>query len=203
MKRLTALITALALAVTLSAQNLSREEYLGRYQRLVARVGNAGVGVETLIGQWGEAWPDDVQMLLARFSYYYTKCQSARVIQLGQDRYLGREPLLPMKDSTGATKNFFEDTVFDDALYARAEEAVSRAINLAPLHLDYRLVKVTALTAYEKGSPDMALAELKSLADQHFREHPAWVYEGVEKIGDEEFKALMEHQEKITLDMLL
>ena len=144
------LLTLLLLSLTALpalAQPLSKEEYLGRWQRLTERVGVAGVGVETLIGQWAEAWPDDVQMLLARFSFYYNKSQSAKVIQLSQDRYLGRAPLLPMKDSTGAVRNYFEDTVFDDQLFGQAEEAISRAIALQPLRLDWRLVRITALTA--------------------------------------------------------
>lgn len=192
MKRWILILTALLGAVTAFSQPLSREEYLGRYQRLTGRVGVTGVGVETLIDQWAEAWPDDEQMLLARFSYYYNKSQTPKVIQLSQDRYLGREPLLPMKDSTGKVRNYFEDTVFDDDLFRKADESISRAISLKPLHLDYRLVRVTALTAYEKGSPDMALKELKALVDKHFKEHPEWVYEGMDKIGDEEFKALMQ-----------
>ena len=189
------LLTLLLLSLTALpalAQPLSKEEYLGRWQRLTERVGVAGVGVETLIGQWAEAWPDDVQMLLARFSFYYNKSQSAKVIQLSQERYLGRAPLLPMKDSTGAVRNYFEDTVFDDQLFGQAEEAISRAIALQPLRLDWRLVRITALTAYEKGSPDMALSELKELVDKHFQEHPAWIYEGLASVGDEEFKALMQ-----------
>ena len=163
------LLTLLLLSLTALpalAQPLSKAEYLGRWQRLTERVGVAGVGVETLIGQWAEAWPDDVQMLLARFSFYYNKSQSAKVIQLSQDRYLGRAPLLPMKDSTGAVRNYFEDTVFDDSLFGQAEEAISRAIALQPLRLDWRLVRITALTAYEKGSPDMALATAEYFATQ-------------------------------------
>ena len=192
MKKIYLVLLLCLTAFSAMAQPLSKEEYLGRYQRLVARVGAAGVGVETLIGQWAEAWPDDVQMLLARFSFFYNKSQTAKVIQLSQERYLGRAPLLPMKDSTGAVRNYFEDTVFDDELFGRADEAISRAISLEPLRLDRRLVRITALTAYEKGSPDMALSELKALVDKHFNEHLAWVYEGLQSVGDEEFKALMQ-----------
>ena len=193
MKRLFLTITALVLsAMTALSQTPSKEEYLSKYQRLTGRVGVSGVGVETLINQWGEAWPGDPQMSLARFSYYYDKCQSSKVIQLSQDRYLGKAPLLPMKDSLGRKNNFFEDIIYDDELFAQADEAIRKVIRLEPLHLDYRLVRITALTAYEKGSPDMALMELKTLVDKNFSEKPAWVYEGVDSIGDEEFKALMQ-----------
>ena len=193
MKRLLLTLAALLTsAAAVLSQPLSKEEYRAKYQRVTSRVGVDGVGVETLVGQWVEAWPEDARAYLARFSYYYKKCQSSKVIQLPQDRYLGKAPLLPMKDSSGRKNNYFEDIVFDDALYAKAEEAISKVISLEPLHLDYRLVRITAMTAYEKGSPDMAMMELKSLVDKNFSEHPKWIYEGVDSIGEDEFKALMQ-----------
>ena len=193
MKKFLLTISTLALmAAAALAQSPSKEEYLAKYQRLTARVGAAGVGVETLVDQWTGAWPEDPKAYIARFSYYYNKCQSSKVIQLSQDRYLGKAPLLPLKDSSGKKNNYFEDIVYDDELFAKADDAIQKVISLEPLHLDYRLVRVTALTAYEKGSPDMALMELKKLSDKNFSEHPKWVYEGVEKVGEEEFKALMQ-----------
>lgn len=193
MKKVLFAIVFWALATTVClAQPLSKEEYRAKHQRVTSRVGVSGVGVETLIDQWIEAWPDDPMAYLAQFSYYYDKCQSTKVIKLPQERYLGKKPLLPMKDSSGRANNFFEDIIYDDALYAKAEGAVSKAISLEPLRLDWRLVRITAMTAYEKGSPDMALMELKALADKNFSDHPKWLYEGVDKIGEEEFKALVQ-----------
>ncbi len=48
------------------------------------------------------------------------------------------------------------------------------------------------MLAYEKESPDMTLQQLKALVDEHYTKHPAWTYEGVEKVGDEEFNAFMQ-----------
>ena len=102
MKRiLVTLLAALVLTLSLSAQTSSQEDYLRRYNNLVARVGAAGVGVETLVDKWIADYPEDTSARLAQFSFWYTKAQSPKVIQLPQDRYLGREPLLPMKDSLG------------------------------------------------------------------------------------------------------
>ena len=191
MKRILTLFLALALPLTLLAQT-PQEDYVRRYNNLINRVGPAGVGVETLLDRWAEEYPDDIQQLLARFSFWFTKAQTTNVIQLPQDRYLGREPLLPMTDSLGRKSNFFEDTVYDDEMFGQALEALDKAVSLEPKRLDLRLLRIDALTAYEKGSPDMALSSLKALADENYKQHPAWTHESLEKVDDEVFKALIQ-----------
>ena len=191
MKRFLTLFLALALPLTLLAQT-PQEDYVRRYNNLISRVGPAGVGVETLLDRWAEEYPDDIQQLLARFSFWFTKSQTTNVIQLPQDRYLGREPLLPMTDSLGRKNNFFEDTVYDDEMFGQALEALDKAVSLEPKRLDFRLLRIDALTAYEKGSPDMALSALKALTDENYKQHPAWTHESLEKVDDEVFNALIQ-----------
>lgn len=192
MKRFLTLLAALALSLPLLAQTPSQEDYLRRYNNLVARVGTDGVGVETLLDKWQADFPDDLNQLLARFSFQFSKSRSTEVVKLPQDRYLGMDPIVPMTDSLGRKMNWFEDPVFDDEMFGEARQTLERAIALEPLRLDLRLLAVDALTAYEKGSPDMALATLKSLADEHFRKHPAWTHPSLEKVDDEVFKALIQ-----------
>ena len=191
MKRNLTFLMALALPLFLLAQT-PQEDYIRRYNNLVSRVGPAGVGVETLLDRWAADYPDDTQQLMARFSYCFTKAQTTKVIQLPQDRYLGREPLLPMTDSLGRKNNFFEDAEYDDELFGQALEALDKAIALDPKRLDLRLLRIDALTAYEKGSPDMALSALKALADENYKQHPAWTHESLEKVDDEVFNALIQ-----------
>ena len=192
MKRILTLAAALVLTFSLFAQTSSPEDYLRRYNNLVTHVGAAGVGVETLVDKWVADYPEDLSARLAQFSFWYTKAQTTKVIQLPQDRYLGREPLLPMTDSLGRKTNYFEDTDFEDESFGVALEALDKAIALAPQRLDFRLLKADALTAYEKGRPDMALALLKGLADENYRQHPAWTHASLEKVDDDVFKALMQ-----------
>ena len=191
MKRILTLLVAVVLPLSLLAQT-SQEDYVRRYNNLVGRMGPAGVGVETLLDKWAEDYPDDLQQLLARFSFWFTKGQSSNVIQLPQDRYLGRDPILPMTDSLGRKNNYFEDIVYDDESFGLALEALDKAVALNPQRLDLRLLRIDALTAYEKGSPDMALASLKDLVDENYKQHPAWTHESVGKVDDEVFKALIQ-----------
>jgi len=186
------LLILLAFASLSAAAQEPKEEFARKYNNLVGRVGPAGLGVETLLDKWQAAWPDDPQQQVARFAFCFARCQSTAVIQLDKDRYLGREPIVPMTDSLGRKCNWFEDPVFDEALYAEANLAIDRAIGLDPWRLDYRMAKIDAMIAYEKGEPEMATQELKSLADKHFKEHPVWKYQGLGEVSEEQFKAFMQ-----------
>ncbi len=192
MKRLFLILLTLVTLTAHAQETYSQEEYLRRYNNLINRVGPAGVGVETLLNRWQEAYPEDVQQMLARFSFCFTRCQTTRLEQMAVDRYLGREPILPMKDSLGNKCNYFEVTDYDEELYAQANLAIDQAIALAPNHLDYRLVKLDAMLSFEQGNPDMTLQQLKALADYHFKQHPAWIYEGLGEVDNEQFKAFMQ-----------
>ena len=192
MKKISSLLVALLLGLALLAQTTPSQEYLRRYNNLVQRVGASGVGVETLLDKWAADYPDDISQLLARFSFSFDRCQTSKVIDLPQERYLGREPILATKDSLGRPRNFFEDFEYDDLMYAEAERALDRILSLQPDRLDVILLKIKAMTAYEKGSPDMALSALVELADRNYKQHPAWIYEGVDRVDAELFKALVQ-----------
>ena len=156
-------------------------------------MGASGVGVETLLNKWEEAWPDDVNHRLARFSFSFNRCQSSRIVQLEKDRYLGQAPLLPMKDSLGNKVNYFEVYDYDDELFAEANSAIDKAIAAQPRTAwTGVLLKINALMAYERKSPEMTLQELKALADYHFKRKPDWEHETMGSVSPEQFNALMQ-----------
>lgn len=192
MKRLALLLLLTLCPLLALSQQMPKEEYLRRYLNLTQRVGPDGVGVETLLDKWEADWPEDTQQLLARFSFCFTRCRKARVIQLDKDRYLGNEPLIPMTDSTGRKCNYFEDYVYDDDLFAAANLAIDRAIALAPRRLDYRQAKISALLAFEKEAPEMTASALKALVDEHYTKHPVWEMDGIPEITDAHFAAFLQ-----------
>ena len=193
MKRTLILLLALVLPIAASAQEtLSQSEFLRRYTNLVDRVGPAGLGVETHLNKWEATWPEDPMLYLARFRFCLTRSQSSHIEDLSVDKYLGQPPLLPMTDSLGNKHNYYEIVDYDDDLFAQANSAIGQAISLDPWHLDYRMARIDALIAYEKDKPEMALQELKALADKHYKEHPVWVYEGMDGVTEEQFRAFMQ-----------
>jgi len=175
-----------------SAQEMTKEEYLSRYNLLVDRLGATGVGIETLIERWEKAYPEDENMLLAKFSFFFEKSRTPKTIVLSQAKYLGNAPLLALKDSLGVAQNYFEDNEFDDETFGLATSAIDKAISVQPLRIDLRFYKVSALLAYEKESPDMALSFLKNLADANAQTKPKWEYPGYDSIGEEEFTSFMQ-----------
>lgn len=189
-KFITLTILSILTAVSVTAQ--TSEDYKNRYQLLVNKLGPTGVGIETLLNKWQEAYPDDLDMLIGRFSYYLSKSQSSAVITRDQNRYLGAEPLLTLKDSTGKSVNYFQDINYDDELFGKSQQAIEKAIQLNPDRLDLRLLKSASLIGYEKESPDMALSDLRSLIIYNETVHPSWKYPDTEKVDEEFFSTAVQ-----------
>ena len=93
-------IAVLMLAVlSASAQTSNYEQ---RYDLLVSKFGPAGVGVETVLDNWAKADSTNMKMLTSRFKYYFTKAQRTEVVKKPTKKYLGMDPLISLKDTTGA-----------------------------------------------------------------------------------------------------
>lgn len=191
MKRIITAILAISIAAAVSAQT-SLEDFQRRYRNLADRVGVDGVGVETLLVKWEAAFPEDLNMLEAKYAYYLKKSVTPRLIVLSQDRYLGKAPTVPLKDSTGRAVNYFEDYEYSDSLFAIAGLALDKAISLAPSRIDYRMAKVNSYIGYEKESPDMALQYILGIVAYNYSSKPEWKYPGIEKVDNEVFCALVQ-----------
>lgn len=180
-------------AMQMSAQE-SKEtsDFKRRYELLVSRLGATGVGIETLIENWEAAHPDDIDMLVAKFSFLYSKSQSTQIVPKDADKFLGEKPLLTLNDSTGKPVKYFQETFFDDVVFGEAQKALDKAIQSAPDRLDLRFLKVASFIAYEKESPDMALSDLKGLIDYNGSQKPSWVFPGEDKVNDEFFSAAIQ-----------
>ena len=176
MKRIASFIGVLILGVTAAAQSQTADRYIQRYNLLVSQFGPAGVGVETVLDNWAKVDSTSADYLFARFSYHFTKAQTAEVVSKPEKKYLGMEPMLSLTDSLGQDIHYYQVNVFDDELYGKAMKFMDKAVALYPDRLDFRFVKANAYIAYEKESPDMALAFLMDLAGRE-KERP-WLYEG-------------------------
>lgn len=171
-----------------SQNNMSKEKYAERYNNLVAASGQDGIGIETLIGKWKEAYPEDPQPYKAGFLYYLAKAKSSSVITSDKARYLGEEPVLALKDSTGKDVYYFQTFSFDDETFGKALSEINKAISMEPDMLELHLAKISAYMAYEKDSPDIAIKEIYSLIDFNEVSKPTWSYEG-QTVDNEYFDA--------------
>lgn len=192
MHRFFCFLIALAISLTAIAQTPSSKDFQDRYDLLVSKLGPTGVGIETLLDRWAAAYPDDVQMLTGKFSYWFSKSQTLQLVPKDQQKFLGETPTVVLKDSTGANVNYFQETMYDDELFGEAQKALEKAIQLYPDRLDLRFLKVASLIGYEKESPDMALSSLKSLMIYNATQHPKWEYPGVDNVDNEFFSAALQ-----------
>lgn len=174
----------LSVAVPAAAQDSGNaakaDEYAERYNLLVSKLGADGVGIETVLNNWAAVAPDDVRMLTGRFSYYFSKSQRTEVVPKDRNRFMGSGPVLTLKDSTGRDVNYFPEVFYDDSLYTFSMRCLDKAIRIDSDRLDLRFLKAAALVAYEKESPDMALAYLEKLADENMLVGGKWTYPGAE-----------------------
>lgn len=160
-------------------------DYGQRYEMLVSKFGPAGFGVETVLDNWAKADSADIKLLTARFKYYFAKAQTEQVVKKPQRKYLGMDPLITLKDSTGTDVYYYQEAMFDDEIYGQALKAADKAISMYPDYLDFRFIKANAYIAYEKESPDMALAYLLALADENATRRKLWRFDG--KAADARF----------------
>lgn len=185
MKRLILLTVSVLLSAAAFAQDFTAEEFLARYERLVRNVGYAGVGVETLLDRWEEAYPDDMNVPVARFNYYFSKAEKTEMVaRPGQKRFMGNPPAMTLKDPEGQDVPYFEENFYDDELFGEAMHVLDQQITAHPDELRFRYLKISALLSYEKEHPDMAASELKKLIQLQSSSHPVWTLDGT--AADEE-----------------
>lgn len=173
-------IIVLMVFIMLPAFNLAAQTniYEQRYDLLVDKVGPSGVGVETVLDNWEKVDSTSMKVLMARFSFWFSKASSTRIVKESVKKYLGMDPMLTLKDSTGTPVYYYQETDYDDELYGKAMRSLDKAISLYPDVLDLRFAKANAYIAYEKGSPDMAVAYLQDLIRLNDSGRYEWEYEG-------------------------
>ena len=166
---------------------VNAQDYERKYKILVDRVGPSGVGVETLLDNWAKAEQDNPVMLTAKFHFWLTKAQSSEVVTKAQKKYLGMDPVITLKDSTGEDVYYYELLRYDDECFREAVAAVDRAVAMYPERLDFRFMKANAYVSYERESPDMALANLVALINDFYAGKEKWTYGG--EAADRQFFA--------------
>ena len=187
MKKLIILMAALAACAAAAAQT-TPEEFQARYERLVRNLGYSGVGIETLLDRWEEAFPESRDVPVARFNYWLDKSQHSEVAPKGSLRkFLGNAPTVSLKDADGNDVNYFEEIFFDEEAFGEAMKVADAQIAAHPDDLRWQYMKITALIGYEKESPDMAAAALKALIERQAKSHPAWTLDG-EPVGEDIFQ---------------
>lgn len=177
--------------ISSQAQGNDTERYFQRYGLLVSKLGYDGVGIETLLDRWEAADSSDTRVYEAKFRYYFTKSRRDSIVIRDIRRYLGADPILELKDSTGTKTYYYNEYFYNDSLFAISMKNIGKAVEMNPERLDLKALRTDALCAYEKGSPDMALAGLKATVDSYYSKKDVWTYQG-DTVDDSFFKDLIQ-----------
>lgn len=175
-----------ALLLTLLSNAQTSENFLARYNSLIARVGYSGVGVETLIDRWEKADPVDVNHMIARFNFYLDKSERDTVVVSYKQGYLGLEHVLELKDSLGRKTYLFREPLYDEVLFAKAMESLDDAIAMDNTRLDFLITKAETLSYYEKEHPARSADLVLDLVSRHFSAGSKWECSEME-VNDEIF----------------
>ena len=179
MKRLILTCLVLLGACAAFAQETTRDEYQARYERLVRNLGYDGVGIETVLDRWAADYPDDPAVHRARFNYYLEKGRSTEMVpKPGLRRFMGKQPSLTLKDPDGSDVPYFEEDFYDEEFFGMAMRVLDQQIAAHPDELRWYALKIPALCAYEKESPDMAVSELRTLIRRQASSKPSWTRDG-------------------------
>ena len=193
MRKFIYVLAALILSVAASAQS---SDYQRRYIVLRDRVGYSGVGMETLINNWSKAEPENSDMHLASFYFHLSKSTGSEVVVRSEAKYLGTEPVLSLKDTTGTDVHYYEVLTYEDEMFAEALKSLDKAISLSPERIDLRFLKINSYISYERESPDMAMSNIMGLVYDVMSNDAKWVYraymgEDVQPVDRELFAEMM------------
>lgn len=134
---------------------------------------------ERYFAAWEVRSPDDAQLWIERFNFYFNRSRQSVVVLLPAEN--GAKPLpgasderFPLVDSAGVEAGCLtEQTRFDERLFTKAIAAVDRGIVLHPDRLDMLLGRAAAFRFAERYG-EMA-ASLCTLMDRAEQNGGAWV----------------------------
>lgn len=142
----------------------SREEFKEKYDRQVRNLGYAGVGVETILDKWEEAFPEDMEAKMARFYLYLNRNKVVEMVRKDQDKFLGASPSVTFKDENGNPVYYYEETFYEDHSFEESQIYIDSLIKSYPEVLDFRIAKINSLFELEKESPELAFASLLQMS---------------------------------------
>jgi tetratricopeptide (TPR) repeat protein len=141
MPRFFTLLFPVLFAMPVAAQN-----YPKRFSQLLSQKDTTAQW--QLLQQWKEERPDDAELFIAYFNYYFSKSR-VEAIRIDTAADAGAVPELP--DSTGAqTAGYLSaDYLFDSNLLQKGFQCIDAGIDKYPARLDMRFGKIYALGQIE------------------------------------------------------
>lgn len=126
-----------------SIQNLSTK-YLERFNKFIQQ--RDTIFAKSVLSDWTEDIPNDPELYVAWFSYYYNTALVEQAIVSKRPSQSPNDTNMEMTDSTGAVTGYIVTRrIFLPTQSAKAIEAINKGLENSPQRLDMRLYKIIML----------------------------------------------------------
>jgi tetratricopeptide (TPR) repeat protein len=134
-----------------------------------------------LLSNWQQAHPDDAELFVAWFNYYFSRSRQ-EIMHLTSTP--DNSPALELKDSTGANTVAYisNGILYDSALLEKGFQYINTGINKFPTRLDMRFGKIYALGQLE--NYEAFTKEIITTIDVNSRLHNQWTWCDNKKVND-------------------
>jgi tetratricopeptide (TPR) repeat protein len=175
MYKLLILLVAAMIAASSYGQN-----YRESFSKLLTQKDTTGQRL--LLQKWETASPDDAELYVAYFNYYYS-LSKRNILHLNKE--VGSKAQMKLLDSTGATAGFLSESVnYDEAILAKGFEHIDAGINKYPARLDMRFGKTYVLG--QLGNYEAFAAEIIRAIDYSKSINHQWTWNNNQKLKDPE-----------------
>jgi tetratricopeptide (TPR) repeat protein len=165
------------------------QDYKAKYIKLSNQKDN-DKEVLSYLKEWEKAQPNNAELYVAYFNYYFNKSRS-EIIHLETQPGPGEN--LSLKDSTGKTAGFiYGGYQYNDSLFLLGQRYVNEGIKRNPKRLDLYFGKIYTLGAV--GKYDEYLKELLKVIDLSIKSNYNWIYTDDKKLDNpkEFFKGIIQ-----------
>ena len=153
------------------------QDSLSRYAELVSKENN-DQEVLAFLTRWESNKPDDPDMYIAWFNYYFNLSQQE---YLSLSPQMGTGEQLEMKDSLGNTVYLYSQNVTIDSIFELSQHYIDEGIKKHPKRLDMYFGKIHTLRVV--GKYDDFLTEIYRVIDLSIENHFDWLWSGDSVIG--------------------
>jgi tetratricopeptide (TPR) repeat protein len=139
--------------------------------------------VTTLLAKWNNARPEDPEMFVAHFNYYYRKSRQ-ELIGMGTQPGKGDNLALLKQNSNEPAGYMYNQIVYDDSLFQLAQYYIGQGIERNPNRLDMHFGRLYSLR--EAGFLEEHVDGILNVIDVHSKNNGAWLWTDDESVPDAE-----------------
>jgi len=163
----------------LGASTQAQEDYQNIFNQLTEE-GNWET-IPSLLQGWESANPNDAQLFVAKFNYFFHECRKEMVQMTTEEPEV--EHMVINDTMTGEAVGYmYSALVYDDSIFSLAIQSIEEGLKLYPKRLDMHFGKIYVLR--EKGEIGEHINAVLRVIRLHEKYHDEWLWANNEPIED-------------------